>query len=308
MIVDCFTHTWESVAQLGRCVPVTDGRPRAGGRFSDWANAGMSRHLLAADPVDYTFLLGFRSHHLEAHITNDHVSAYLKRHPDRLLGFAGVDPSQSKEAIAELHRARDELGMVGVSIAPAAQDFHPTDTHAMTVYAEAARLAMPVIFHTGVNICPATRLQYAQPILLDEIAGEFPQLKIVVAHVGYPWVAETIALLEKHPNVYAEISWLLDQPWPAYQALLAAYHAEVIDKLLFGSGFPQSPASMCIESLYSINHLCKGTNLPAIPREQLRGIVERDTLDLLGIPVPAGSPRRAKPQPVAADDGDEMLT
>jgi hypothetical protein len=303
MIVDCFTHTWESLTHLGRCVPTTATRPQSGP--PGWANAGAQRHLLAAEPVDYAFVLGFKSHYLGADISNDLVAAHVKRHSDRFLGFAGVDPSQAKEAVAELHRARQELGMVGLAVAPAAQDFHPSDTHAMTVYAEAAKANMPVIFHTGVNVCPAAKLQYAQPVLLDEIAGELPQLKIVIAHMGYPWINETIALLEKHPNVYAEVSWLLDQHWQAYQALLAAYHADVIDKLLFGSGFPHAPASAGIEGLYSINHLCQGTNLPSIPREQLRGIVERDALSLLGVVPPSGLPRRARPQAVPVDDADD---
>ena len=94
---------------------------------------------------------------------------------------------------------------------------------------------------------------------------------------------ETIVLLSKHAHVYAEISGLLYQPWQGYQALLSAYQCGVMDKLLFGSGFPSTPASACIESLYSINHFCNGTSLPTIPREQLRGIVERDALSLLGI-------------------------
>ena len=303
MIVDCYTHTWESPSQLGRCAPA-DRRPTGPG--VDSGAASISRHLAAAEPVDYSFVLGFRSHYLGAHIPNEQVAAYVKRHPGRLLGFAGVDPSQPKEAIAELQRARDELGMVGLSVAPAAQDFHPSNTHAMTVYAEAAQRGMPVLFHTGVHVGPATKLSYAQPVLLDEVAREFPELKMVVAHMGYPWVTETIALLEKHCNVYAEISWLLDRPWPAYHAFLAAYHAEVMDRLLFGSGFPNAPASACIEALYSINHICQGTNLPAIPREQLRGIVERDALALLGIAAPTGPPRRAKPEPVPVEDAEEV--
>jgi hypothetical protein len=296
MIVDCYTHSWESPEQLGRCTPAAG---------ADSGGAGASRHLAAAEPVDHSFVLGFRSHYLGAHIPNEQVAAHVKRNAGRLLAFAGVDPSQPKEAIADLQRAREEWGMVGLSVAPPAQDFHPSDTLAMTVYAEAARLGMPVLFHTGVYVCPATKLSYAQPVLLDEVAREFPQLKIVIAHMGYPWVAETIALLEKHANVFAEISWLLDRPWPAYHALLAAYHADVMDRLLFGSGFPNAAASECIEALYSINHICQGTNLPAIPREQLRGIVERDALSLLGIPVPGAGPRRSRPEPVHVDDSEE---
>ena len=94
---------------------------------------------------------------------------------------------------------------------------------------------------------------------------------------------ETICLLGKHNNVFADVSGMLSRPWQAYDALVTRIQHQVIDKLLFGSDFPYTSATECIESLYSINQLAQGTNLPVIPREALRGIVERDTLALLGI-------------------------
>jgi len=305
MIVDCYTHTWESADQLGRCVPArstqsSPSQPKAG-----FHGAGPARHLAAAEPVDTTIVLGFTSHYLGAEISNDCVASYVASHPDDLIGFAGIDPSEPKEAIAELQRAHDELAMPGLAAAPAAQDFHPSNSQAMLVYAEAAQRGLPILFHTGVYIAADTKLEYARPILLDEIARELPGLKIIIAHMGYPWVSETIVLLAKHENVYAEISWLLQHPWEAYQALLGASQHGVIDKLLFGSGFPRAAASYCIEALYSINHLVHGTNLPTIPREQLRGIVERDTLSLLGIARPQPHPE-LQPAPTSAEEAEDL--
>lgn len=283
MIVDCYTHTWISDAQLGRAAPI-DGTCLSGTPATqDMLDAGHERHRQAADTVDTTIVLGFKSRYLQADIPNDEIAAYVAQSPDKLIGFAGIDPSNPKEAIAEMHRAKNELDMPGIAIAPAAQDFHPTNSLAMLVYEEAAKLRMPVVFHTGIHITAATRLEYAQPVLLDEVAREWPDLNIIIAHMGYPWVNETIVLLAKHTNVYAEISWLLRQPWQAYQTLLSAHQFGVIDKLLLGSGFPATTASECIEALYGINHLYQGTSLPTVPREALRGIVERDTLTLLGI-------------------------
>ncbi len=316
MIVDCYTHTWESADQLGRCVPPTcrtetpfSVLPRVANQDSRQSvpgvdgstglhAAGLARHQVASEPVDTTIVLGFRAHYLEAEISNDQVASYVSQDRDRLIGFAGIDPSHPKEAIGELRRARNELSMPGVAVAPAAQDFHPSNSQAMLVYAEAASLGMPILFHTGVYSTPATKLEYARPVLLDEVARELPDLKIIIAHMGYPWVNETVLLLAKHRSVFAETSWLLGDPWQAYQALLTAYQHGVMDKLLFGSGFPQAAASFCIEALYSINHLVHGTNLPTIPREQLRGIVERDTFSLLGIPGP-------RPQPATAGAAED---
>ncbi|MCH8241567.1 MAG: amidohydrolase, partial [Planctomycetes bacterium] len=217
--------------------------------------------------------------------------------PDRLVGFAGIDPSNPKEAVEEMARARNELSLRGVTVAPAAQNFHPSDSQAMVVYAEAAKLGLPILFDAGIYLSSATKLEYARPVLLDEIARELPDLRMIIAHMGYPWTNETIVLLAKHPNVYAEISWLLAQPWQAYQTLLSAYQFGVMDKLLFGSGFPHDSPSHGIEELYGIAHMIHETNLPTIPREQLRGIVERDALGLLGI-----TPHRDTRPAVTVDD------
>jgi len=119
--------------------------------------------------------------------------------------------------------------------------------------------------------------------LFDEVARSFPKLRLVIAQMGHPWVDETICLLGKHNNVYADVSGLLGRPWQAYNALVSAHQSQVIDKLLFGSDFPYTVVPDCIEALYSINQFSQGTNLPVVPRESLRGVVERDALGLLGI-------------------------
>ncbi len=304
MIVDCYTHTWESVDQLGRCLPSSNRQIPFPEAVTDPLDAAPSRHAAASEPVDVTIVLGFTARHLGAEIPNDQIASYVNTRPDRLIGFAGIDPSNPKEAVAELHRTRGQLAMPGIAVAPAAQDFHPSNSQAMRVYAEAAERGMPVIFHTGIYLARETKLEFARPVLLDEVARELPKLKMVIAHMGFPWVGETVMMLAKHANVYAEISWLLSQPWQAYQALTSAYQFGVMDKLLFGTGFPFGSAADAIEALYSINHLCHGTNLPTIPREQLRGVVERDTLGLLGITHNVSKPT---PQPTPEEDETEDL-
>jgi len=300
MIVDCLTHTWEHGAALGRGVAFGG---QQNGHGPDAHRAAAARHRAAAEPVDVTLVLGFKSQYLGAEISNSQVAAYVRSQGNRMIGIAGVDPSDPKEALAELRRARNEWGMPGVAVAPAAQDFHPSSSQAMRVYAEAAALGMPVFFHTGPQLTSLTKLEYAQPVLLDEVARELPDLRIVIAHLGSPWVHETLLLLRKHPHVYAEISGVIQHPWRAYEALLSAHQSGVVDKLLFGSGFPDAPASLCIESLYSLNHLSQGTNLPTLPREQLRGIVERDALTLLGIT--HERPKTPRPEPIHEEIHDE---
>ena len=139
--------------------------------------------------------------------------------------------------------------MKGVAIAPAAQDFHPAGSDARRIYEELSALKMPLVVHQGIYFAAPNKLEYARPALMDEVAREFPELKIVIAHLGYPWIDETVVMLGKHPNVYADVSGLLAQSWRAYDALVCAYQYGVMDKLLFGSGFPFTSAAHCIEAL-----------------------------------------------------------
>ncbi|MHC5112220.1 MAG: amidohydrolase family protein [Planctomycetota bacterium] len=283
MIIDCYTHIWDEESQLGRCQPDKRERSPFPNRVVNVAEALPSAHRAAREPVDHSIVVGFKTNYLEAELPNELISKYVESDPKSLIGFVGLDPSDPKQATDELRQARDEWGFRGVAVAPAAQDFHPSNSQAMMVYAEAAARNMPILFHTGIYLARETKLEYARPVLLDEVARELPDLKIVIAHMGFPWVSETTTLLSKHENVFAETSWVLDYPWQAYHALISAYEFGVMDKLFFGSGFPFGSAVNAIEGLYSINHVSHGTNLPSIPRECLRGIVERDSLSALGI-------------------------
>lgn len=275
MIVDCHTQIWNSHARLGRDIaPVAPA-----------VKADESCHLAAVDPVDKAIVLAFKSSYLEADIPNRFVAEYVRRYPAKMIGFAGIDPCD-RDWLEELRIARDELNLKGVVISPEMQNFHPADTRAMRLYEQCAQRGMPVLVEQN-HRHPAAKMDYASPVLFDEVAREFPQLRIVIARLGHPWVDQTVVLLGKHANIYADVAGLLPQPWLSYSALLAAYEYGVTDKLLFGSDFPYRSPAACIEALYTINQFTHGSNLQPIPREQLRGIVERDTLALLGIEVPA---------------------
>ena len=177
----------------------------------------------------------------------------------------------------------DKSIVLGFTLSPANQDFHPCDSRAMRVYAEAERLNMPILLHPVGQFTEQSKLEFARPYLFDEVLRTFPGLRIIIAQLGQPWLEETICLLGKHANAYADVSGLLSRRWQAYNALVAAHESQVIDKLLFGSDFPYTSVTDCIEALYSINQLAQGTNLPVVPREALRGIIERDALGLLGL-------------------------
>ena len=291
MIVDCHTHIWQSPDQLGQLD--LGNSPRSARKRAARITSEKSawRSLPAADPdhhwaqsatVDKSIVLGFKSRYLHAEIPNRYVSEYVRKYPQKLIGFAGVDPTEDG-VLEEVSAAKEDLRLQGLTVSPANQDFHPADSRAMEVYEAAEKLGMPILVHPSGQFSERSKLDYGRPYLLDEVSRSFQNLRIVIAQLGQPWIEETITMLGKHPHVFADVSGLLSRNWQAYNALVSAYQHGVIDKLLFGSDFPYTSADECIEALYSINQLAHGTNLPLVPREALRGIVERDALSLLGI-------------------------
>jgi len=291
MIIDCHTHIWQSPDQLG-LMDLGDApkshRPR---HARGSPNRTVWRSIPAADPdhhlaqsaaVDKSIVLGFKSRYLRAEIPNRFVADYVNRFPQKLIGFAGIDPTE-RAAVREVKAVQQELRLRGLTISPTNQDFHPCDSRAMDIYAEAEKLGMPILIHSGSQFTDQSKLEYARPYIFDEVARTFPKLRLVISQMGQPWIDETITIVGKHQHVFADVSGLLARPWQMYNALVSAYQYGVIDKLLFGSDFPYTNAAECIEAMYSINQVAQGTNLPVVPRESLRGIVERDTISLLGL-------------------------
>ena len=90
-------------------------------------------------------------------------------------------------------------------------------------------------------------------------------------------------MMAKHKNVYADLTINPSRIWQVYNMVTAAYECGIMDKLLFGSGYPHGNADQCIETLLGFNKLLADTNLPTVPRGNIRNIIERDTLKVLGI-------------------------
>lgn len=279
MIVDLHTHIWESPEQLGR--GSAQRLLRHGGQPWDRPDASSSAHDAAMEPVQHAVILGFESQMLGGSIPPEQVARYVERKPGKYLGFAGIDPMAGRAA-ARIEAAQ-AMGLVGVTISPAAQGFHPSHTLAWPLYETCAERGLPLLVHGGTHLSSEAKLEFAQPVLLDEVAREFPRLKIIISQVGHPWIEETLVLLAKHRNVFADLSNVVTRPWQLYNLLHSAHQQGVMDRLLFGSDFPMCTPQKAITTIYSVNTLTQGTMLPSVPREQLRSIVERDVLEVLGL-------------------------
>ncbi len=295
MIVDCFTHIWANPAQLGDEAGSYLHRQGLGEADS----ASPEAHAASAEPVWKSLVFAFRSRRLGAEVPNAYVARYVASAPDRLVGVAAVDPTE-EGATAEASELLEKPEFRALTISPAAQGFHPADSRAMRLYEAAAARGAPLFLQQGTHFPRRGSMEYARPFLLDEVAREHPDLTLVISSLGHPWIEEGIGLLGKHPRIFADIAGLVRRPWQAYNALVLAHQFNVMDKVLFGSDFPFCSAAAAIKGVYRLHEVVQGTNLPAVPREVLRGMVERDALNVLGI-------ARSGEAPPAPDEADEEL-
>ena len=123
--------------------------------------------------------------------------------PDRLIGFAGVDPL-ADGALDKLEHAFGDLKLKGLKLHPARQHFYPSDERLNPIYDMCEKYHKPIIFHSGMSWEPNTLTKYSRPIEFEELAAARPGMKICLAHFGWPWVQETAMLMLKYPNVYAD--------------------------------------------------------------------------------------------------------
>jgi uncharacterized protein len=271
MIIDVRTHLWSSLDMLGR--EIAQGlRKRSAARFEQYEGV-MGMHDRAMACVDASLVFGFRSERLGARVPNELVASFVASAPKRRLGVGGIDP-MSEDAISQVNACAD-LGLVAVTVSPACQGFHPAHSTAMRVYERCASHGFPVFVTSFEPLTANAVLEFGRPSLWDEVAQAFPQLPIVFSGFGYPWIDEAIMMLGKHDRVHADISSVAMRPWQLFNALLTASGMGVMDKLLLGSGFPFDTPESAIENMYSINAHSHGTQLPSVPRSQIRGIVER---------------------------------
>jgi hypothetical protein len=242
----------------------------------------VSDHQAAAETVDACIVLGtWEGSHGQI---NRQVAEHVGRHSHRMVGFAVVDPTEDSFKAETVISGTGELGLKGFVLYCAVAGFHPAHSQAMRFYEAAQGAGLPVFFHNGGHALRAEAiLEYSQPHLLDEVARTFPKLKIIIGSMGVPFVDQTLAMVSKHENVFADLTVRPGKVWQTYNIVVAAHEWEVMDKLVFGSGYPRSSAGECIETLLGFNMLLADTKLPTVPRASIRNVIERDSLELLGI-------------------------
>ncbi len=287
MIVDVHTHVFRPKTDFGW--RLSSDLQRCGVDPASWGDV-CSRHLETTRAADVAIVFGLQAAATGWQVPNELVAAHVKQAPERLIFFASVDPL-APDFETELERCHRDLGCQGLKLAPIYQGVHPLDPRYRLIYTYCQKHGLPILMHMATTFASGTPLEFARPAHLDQVAIDFPDLKIVLAHLGHPWEGETIAVIRRNANVYADISALYYRPWQFYNSmrLLVEYRAE--GKVLFGSDFPFTTTEDSLQGLRALNSVVGRSGLPGVPDAVIEGIIQRDALPLLGL----RDPREERP-------------
>ncbi|MDH2425236.1 amidohydrolase family protein [Sphaerisporangium sp. TRM90804] len=176
-------------------------------------------------------------------VPNEEIAQACADNADVLIPFAGIDPWKGRAAVRQARRLVEEHGVRGIKFHPNVQAFHPNDRMAYELYEALEELGVPALFHTGQTGLGAgvrggggVRLKFSNPMDVDDVAVDFPDLTIILAHPSFPWQDEALAVATHKPNVYIDLSGWSPKYFPPQ--LVQYANTLLQDKVLFGSDYP----------------------------------------------------------------------
>ena len=281
MIIDVHSHAWQypdhftdqfrqQAAQVAKAdesldLTVTYDAYRAG-----------------AQRCDKTIVFGGKARRSGIWVDDRYVAEYVAAHPETLIGFLSLDPTQDGWE-QEMTYGHQELGLKGIKLLSMYAGFYPHDPSLDPLWHYAAEHNLPVLLHTGTTFVAQAPIDCTLPRHLDPVAIRFPQVKIIMAHLSHPYEGECVAVIRKHPNVYADVSAIHYRPFQLYHSLMLVQEYGVWHKLLFGSDYPFTTIDASIEGLYGLNKMLDGTALPRLDERAIHALIHRDSLDILGL-------------------------
>lgn len=174
-------------------------------------------------------------------LPNDYMSKYCAEHPDLYVGYAGIDPNMpTVAAIRELDRSVNDLNLMGLKFHPAYQNFFPNDRDKMwPIYERCVEYDLPILFHTGSTRMTNCSIRSSKPEYIDEVANDFPDLRIIMSHFGWPWTEEALAVMWRHENVYCDLSgWLPKHIYDTQPIVFQYMNSVMPEKFVYGSDYP----------------------------------------------------------------------
>ncbi len=225
--------------------------------------------LMDYNGVDYSVILAEISPLSTGICTNEAVEDFCRVSP-RLIPFCTINPYLHPKMGEMLEDLVLNRGFKGLKLVPSYNYYYPNDNFMYPLYAVAERLGIPVLFHTGTSIYYGTRLKYANPIFFDDVAVDFPNMKIIMAHGGRgPWYNEAVSMVRLHKNIYIDVSGLPPKRLLEYFPDMGRF----AHKFMFGTDWPSVDVKKNIESIGNLN----------ISKEAISKILGENARQLLGL-------------------------
>ncbi|HZE59316.1 MAG TPA: amidohydrolase family protein [Burkholderiales bacterium] len=242
--IDVHTHAWKSALSLDD--KLTESQ-EAMGRYFRY----QPQHQTVPEMADmYRKLkMGFVVFTVDAgknpsrKITNEEIAELALKHSDVAIPFASINPHRGEEGVRAAKRLITDYKVKGFKFHPSVQEFFPNDRMAYPLYEVIAEAKLPALFHTGQTGVGAgtpggggIRIKYSNPLFLDDVAVDFPDMPIILAHPSFPWQEEALSVATHKPQVYIDLSGWSPKYFPP---LLVQYANTLLkDKILFGSDYP----------------------------------------------------------------------
>lgn len=239
-------------------------------RYYDELTPQEFNDFLGYEKVDYAICLAEYAPKATGVVTNEFLSDFC-RDFDRLVPFGSICLYEGPPPEIQVENCVKNLGCRGLKLLPSYQHFYPDDPRLKPAYETAQSLKIPVMFHTGTSIFKGTRVKYADPLLLDDIADDFPDLTIIMCHGGRPfWYGQAEWMLRRHKNVFIDLSGV-----PLKKIPQVFPHIEQLPhKFLFGTDWPTFP------SISRQADVIRGMNLSEEVKE---GILWKNAARILGL-------------------------
>jgi len=206
---------------------------------ADMDEAGVETSVILGQDVRSSSKSEFKNYTLP----NEELKKIVDKHPDRFIAFGSVDPRKD-HALAKLKTMALDYGFKGLKIHCDASEIYPNDPELYPIYEKCVEYGLVVLHHTGTTGLGYCKIKYGRPLDLDDVAQDFPDLKLICAHFGWPWAEECFAVATRNRNVYVDISGWLARYFPP---LLVTYMNGLLkEKMLFGTDYPmiRTPAWM----------------------------------------------------------------
>jgi len=234
----CGSHPDDGYDELQAAMAVYFNQPNHRPTIEETAAYYRARKIGAVIfPVDAEREMGFRRY------SNEEVAEKAAANSDILIPFASIDPAKGKAGAREARRLIRDFGIRGFKFHPSQQGFFPNDRSAYVLYEAIAEAELPALFHTGqtgvgsgMRGGAGIRLKYSNPMFIDDVAVDFPDMPIILAHPSFPWQEEALSVAQHKPNVFIDLSGWSPKYFPP---ILVRYANSLLKhKVLFGSDWP----------------------------------------------------------------------